>query len=80
VQRDAVAAFLYRAAKANHTSTNNSFKDVPATHVFAKEITWLAAAGITRGWDDGTFRPNALIKRDQMATFMIRWMKHTGKY
>jgi len=80
VQRDAVAAFLYRAAGANHQSTANDFRDVPRTHVFAKEITWVAAAGIARGWDDGTFRPNALIKRDQMAAFMIRWMKHTGRY
>ena len=79
VKRDAVAAFLYRAAGVNHTSTNSGFSDVPASHVFAKEITWLSKAGIARGWDDGTFRPNAFIKRDQMATFMMRWLKHTGR-
>ena len=63
----------------NHTSTNSGFSDVPASHVFATEITWLSKAGIARGWDDGTFRPNAFIKRDQMATFMMRWLKHTGR-
>lgn len=79
VQRDAVAAFLYRAADAGDSSTSNSFVDVPAGHIFAKEITWLAKTGISRGWSDGTFRPDALIKRDQMAAFMMRWMKQTGR-
>lgn len=81
VKRDAVAAFLYRAAGSPAASTSDAdrFKDVPRSHVFAKEIGWLAKTGISRGWDDGTFRPNAYIKRDQMATFVMRWMKHTGR-
>jgi hypothetical protein len=78
VERGAVAAFLYRASGATSTSTSNSFKDVPRTHQFAKEITWLASTGITTGWPDGTFRPVASITRDAMAAFMIRWMKHQG--
>lgn len=81
VKRDAVAAFLYRAAGAPSASKSDAahFTDVPSSHVFAKEIGWLAKTGISRGWDDGTFRPDAHIKRDQMATFVMRWMKHTGK-
>ena len=81
VKRDAVAAFLYRAAgePAAKASGADRFVDVPRSHIFAKEIGWLATTGISRGWDDGTFRPNAYIKRDQMATFVMRWMKHTGR-
>lgn len=81
VKRDAVAAFLYRAAGKPSASASDAahFTDVPSSHVFAKEIGWLAKTGISRGWDDGTFRPDAHIKRDQMATFVMRWMKHTGR-
>ena len=78
VERGAVAAFLYRASKATSTSTSNPFPDVPRDHQFAKEITWLANAGITTGWPDGTFRPLAPIARDAMAAFMIRWMSYSG--
>ena len=81
VKRDAVAAFLYRAAGEPKTSARGSkmFKDVTSDVVFDKEIGWLAETGISRGWPDGTFRPFVNIKRDQMATFVNRWMRHTGR-
>lgn len=81
VKRDAVAAFLYRAAGSPSASPADAdrFSDVSRSHIFAKEIGWLATTGISRGWDDGTFRPDAFIKRDQMATFVMRWMRQTGR-
>ena len=81
VTRDAVAAFLYRAAGSPAASPADAdrFSDVSRSHIFATEIGWLAKTGISRGWDDGTFRPNAYIKRDQMATFVMRWMRQTGR-
>lgn len=78
VERGAVAAFLYRASRERSTKTTNPFSDVPSTHQFGKEITWLASTGITTGWPDGTFRPVAPIARDAMAAFMIRWMDVRG--
>ncbi|MBM7501597.1 hypothetical protein JOD52_002437 [Brachybacterium muris] len=81
VKRDSVAAFLYRAAGEPAASRADSaqFKDVGDDVIFAKEIGWLARTGISRGWADGTFRPYANIKRDQMATFVMRWMVQTGR-
>lgn len=78
VQRGAVAAFLYRASGSPSTGTTSGFRDVPANHQFAREITWLASTKITTGWSDGTFRPTLPIARDAMAAFMIRWMDHRG--
>jgi S-layer homology domain len=78
IERGAVAAFLYRASGRPSSGTSNPFSDVPSTHQFAREITWLAATGITTGWPDGTFRPLAPIARDAMAAFMIRWMENRG--
>ncbi|WP_322785922.1 S-layer homology domain-containing protein [Rothia nasimurium] len=33
------------------------FTDVQPGNLFYEEISWLAQRGISRGWSDGTFRP-----------------------
>lgn len=73
-QRAAAAAFLYRAAgsPAFTAPTQPSFKDVPTTHPFYKEIEWMKAEGITTGWADGTFRPDEGVQRGAMAAFLYR--------
>ena len=52
------------------------FIDVPAGYVFHAEISWLASAGISTGWDVGggkrEYRPFAPVLRDQMAAFLYR--------
>ncbi|WP_129661578.1 S8 family serine peptidase [Rothia uropygialis] len=74
VQRDQMAAFLYRmAGSPQYTPPSTSpFKDVPTNHTFYKEISWLNQQGITKGWSDGTFRPGSPVNRDQMAAFFYR--------
>ncbi|MET3165092.1 UNVERIFIED_ORG: hypothetical protein ABIB19_003523 [Arthrobacter sp. UYEF10] len=78
VNRDAMAAFMYRlAGKPAFTAPATSpFTDVPSGAQFYKEITWLAAQGISTGWTepDGskTYRPLQPVNRDAMAAFMYR--------
>ncbi|MGM7670136.1 S-layer homology domain-containing protein [Microbacterium sp. A93] len=48
------------------------FPDVPSTHPFHGEISWLAAEGISIGYADGTFRPNRDVTRGEMVTFLYR--------
>ena len=75
IDRGAIAAYFYRMAgepEFNAPATP-TFKDVPKDHVFHKEIEWMAAQGITTGWDDGTFRPAEPLKRDAMAAFFYRF-------
>ena len=50
-----------------------TFTDVPGTHAFAAEISWMAGEGISTGYDDGTFRPAAPVLREQMAAFLARF-------
>ena len=38
-----------------------------------KQITWLAATGITTGYPDGTFQPGSPVNRDAMAAFLYRF-------
>lgn len=79
VQRDQVAAFLHRAAGSPSVGSGPSgFVDVPSSYEFAPQIRWMSSQGISRGWSDGTFRPTAHITREQMAAFMMRWLRVTG--
>jgi hypothetical protein len=75
VNRDAMAAFLYRlAGEPPFTAPAESpFSDVATDNPFYDEITWLAAQGITTGYDDGTFRPVQPVNRDAMAAFLYRF-------
>ncbi|WP_432393393.1 S-layer homology domain-containing protein [Pseudarthrobacter sp. L19] len=78
VNRDAMAAFMYRLAKSPGFTapTSSPFKDVGQGQ-FYKEITWLASTGITTGWtapdQSKTFAPLQPVNRDAMAAFMSRF-------
>ncbi|OKL49909.1 HtaA domain-containing protein [Boudabousia marimammalium] len=74
VNRDAMAAFLYRAAGSPAVDISKpAFKDVPKNNQFFKEIAWMRASGISTGWDDGTYRPLAPVSREAMAAFLYRF-------
>ncbi len=51
---------------------DSTFIDVPPGLMYRAEIERLAALGIARGWDDGTYRPLAPIQRDAMVAFVYR--------
>lgn len=78
VKRDAMAAFLYRAAGKPSFSAplRPSFKDVKRSNQFSKEIEWMKRTGISTGWKDGTFEPLSSVKRDAMAAFLMRAEKY----
>jgi len=84
VNRDAMAAFMYRlAGKPTFTAPAVSpFADVPSGAQFYKEITWLAAQGISTGWTEAdgskTYRPLQAVNRDAMAAFMFRYNTKFG--
>ncbi|MGZ5408302.1 MAG: S-layer homology domain-containing protein, partial [Aeromicrobium sp.] len=48
------------------------FSDVPISHPFCAEISWMKDAGISTGYDDGTYRPSADVTRMAMSAFMYR--------
>ena len=73
VTRQAMAAFLTRIADADpEPCISEPFIDVPVSHPFCPEITWMATEGITTGYADGTFRPVANVTRQAMAAFLAR--------
>jgi hypothetical protein len=80
--RDALAAFLYRAAGspavADEDAALAGFSDVsadPASPHYSEHhlaIAWMVEDGLTTGWADGTFRPTARVTRDAVAAFLHR--------
>ena len=78
INRDAMAAFLYRIAKSPEYKAPevSPFADVSTNQQFYKEMSWLAEQGISTGWVDGngvrTYRPLQPINRDAMAAFLYR--------
>jgi hypothetical protein len=51
---------------------SHDFSDVPDSNPFHDDISWMADAGITTGFPDGTFRPGQPVTRQSMAAFMRR--------
>lgn len=81
VARADMAAFLARLARLARRGTaiegtKGAFSDVTVATAHAEDIAWLAASGVSRGWDmpDGTrqFRPLAKVARADMAAFLQR--------
>jgi len=74
VSRIAMAAFMYRFAGSPVFTPPavSPFTDVPTGMTFYKEISWMADAGISTGWSDGSFRPGTEVSRQAMAAFMFR--------
>jgi peptidoglycan/xylan/chitin deacetylase (PgdA/CDA1 family) len=83
ISRDAMAAFLYRAAgkPAFAAPAVSPFADVSTGQQFYLEMAWLAKAGISTGWTEAngtvTYRPFQSINRDAMAAFLYRMYNPT---
>lgn len=74
VDRASMAAFFYRMAGSPHFNAPSvsPFKDVPTSHPFYNEVAWMHSVGISKGWDDGTFRPAEPVSRAAMSAFFYR--------
>jgi len=73
VTREAVSAFMFRlASNPAYNPSGQSFSDVPLTHPFYEEIEWMVDDGIASGFNDGSFRPGAIVTRHAIASFIYR--------
>ncbi|GIU84058.1 MAG: hypothetical protein KatS3mg008_0833 [Acidimicrobiales bacterium] len=77
VTRQELVAMLYRLFRSwghpPHTPPSMaSFSDVPTSHPFFTEIEWAAKFGVANGFSDGTFRPTASLRRQELAAFLTR--------
>lgn len=54
------------------------FTDVAADAYYAPYVAWAAKHGITSGAAEGSFAPQELINRQQMAAFIVRYFETFG--
>lgn len=73
-----VLARMAGVKAADYSAAANGFADVPPDAYFAPFVTWAAKYGITGGTGQGTFSPNALITRQQMAVFFVKYFETMG--
>lgn len=74
VTRGHMAAFIARAFDLpNGTKT---FKDVKKGHTAYEAVSQLAAAKITTGYEDGTFKPANNLTRAHISAFLARAVKY----
>ena len=66
------AATIVLSSTVSAVAVGGVFSDVPSDHPFRSEIDWLVDTGISTGYADGTFRPEAPVSRQAMAAFLQR--------
>ncbi len=76
--RGMILTILHRLEGAPAVDNAPSFTDVPAEAWFTDAVTWGSANGIVNGYGNGTFDPNRLITREQMAAILWRYASYKG--
>jgi len=79
VSRAMVVTTLYSlAGKPDVSDVEITFNDVAEGDWYAAPVAWAAENGIVAGYDDGSFRPNAPVTREQLATILYANAKNKG--
>ena len=68
-----IVTFLWRlAGKPNPKTAKNPFPDVASSAYYYKAVLWAVEKGITKGFSDGSFKPDDPCTREQAMTFLWR--------
>jgi hypothetical protein len=78
ITRAEFAALLVRALGLSPVAASSAFKDVAADSWYARDVGTAVAAGLINGYDDGTFRPDRVITREELAAMSMRALAFTG--
>ncbi|NOU93232.1 hypothetical protein GC093_08360 [Paenibacillus sp. LMG 31456] len=78
ITRSEFAALLVRSLGLVEVKADG-FRDVQPSDWFAGAVGTAYKAGLITGYEDGTFKPNDKINREQMVAMMIRAMRFGGK-
>lgn len=76
--RGQLVTMLWRMAGEPTAQSSASFSDVQSSAYYAKAVAWAAEKGITAGFEDGTFRPQAGLSREQMAALFMNYAEVMG--
>lgn len=71
--RAQAVTFLWRLAGSPDVGGSNLFSDVSSSSYYYKAVLWAAQNGITSGTSAGTFSPDSVCERGQIAAFLYRY-------
>ena len=80
ITRAEVATIFYRLltdeARTENWTRDNDYTDVAADSWYNTPVSTLGAMGIVRGYEDGSFRPDAPITRAEFAAIAVRFFEN----
>lgn len=71
--RAMIVTILWRLQGSPEVEAEETFTDVAPGDWYADAIAWAAAGGVAEGYEDGSFRPNDAITREQLAAMLWRY-------
>jgi len=81
ITRDQMAVYIARAllsptgdAALADPGSPPTFSDVPSDHWAYRQIEYAVSQNVVKGYADGSYRPEAVVDRGQMAVFIARAM------
>ena len=60
------------------SANNAGFADV-SNEWYATAVNWAANVGVVNGYEDGTFKPNTAITREQLAAILMNYAQYKGQ-
>ncbi|WP_240416056.1 S-layer homology domain-containing protein [Paenibacillus periandrae] len=78
ITRAEFAALIVRALGLSPMKSVSSFADVKADAWYSDAVSTASAAGIIHGYENGAFRPDTQITREELAAMVVRAMNYAG--
>lgn len=79
VTRGMVTTILYSMDGKPSVTAPNKFKDVAAGKWYTTSVIWANYYGIVAGYEDGTFRPERAVTRQEFAAILYKYSSVTKK-
>ena len=77
--RGMLVTILWRMEGEPKVTGNQRFSDVKQDQYYYEAIKWAEKSNVVNGYEDGKFRPNNNITREQLATILMNYAKFKGK-
>ena len=78
VSRAMVAQVLWKLAGSPVVNYALPFTDMGSGAWYTEAVRWAASARLVQGYEDGTFRPENPVTRQELATMLYRWARTKG--
>ena len=76
--RGMIITLFYRLEGSPKVPYAQYYSDVAAGQWYTDAVAWGTQNGIIKGYDDGTYKPNQIITREQIAAIFHRYVQYKG--